>query len=299
VQPMADYLALTMKVPVSVDPVVASILTGQLQGTDQLFNGRTTQPAFRAYALGVLKPLFQHIGSAATPGENANVTILRNDLLAALNDLGDPEVVAQTRARFEKYLANPAGFSADDRGSLLRNVAVQADTAVWERLLQMARSAQSELEREELYHLLGAAENDALMQRGLALAMSGDVPTLIAPGVISAAATRHPEEALDFAIRHWDKLSKMLEVNSALQFVPRLAANSAQPATIDRLNAFAAAHVPENARLDYVLAAARVRYFARVRATRLPEVDSWLAATSGSSAARTAASPGTGTTPTR
>jgi aminopeptidase N len=70
----------------------------------------------------------------------------------------------------------------------------------------------------------------------------------------------------------------MLEVTSALQYVPRLTGNSADPATIDKLNAFAAAHVPENARQDYVLAAARVRYVAKVRATRLPEVDRWLAA---------------------
>jgi len=150
----------------------------------------------------------------------------------------------------------------------------------------MAKAAKSELEREELYHLLGRAENVALMQRGLALAISGDVPTLMAPGIVSAASARHPEEALDFAIRNWDKLSKMLEVNSAFQFLPRLAVNSTELATIDKLNAFAAAHVPENARQDYVLAAARVRYFAKVRATRLPEVDAWLASPANSSASR-------------
>jgi aminopeptidase N len=70
----------------------------------------------------------------------------------------------------------------------------------------------------------------------------------------------------------------MLEVNSAFQFLPRLATNSAERATIDKLNAFAAANVPANARQDYVLASARVRYLAKVRATRLPEVDRWLAA---------------------
>ena len=153
----------------------------------------------------------------------------------------------------------------------------EADAAVWERLLQMAKGTQSEMERQQLYGLLGAPQDDALTQRALALALSGEVPATLAPEIVSSTATRHPEVALDFAIRHWDKLSKMLEVTSALQYVPRLTANSSDPATIDKLNAFAAANVPENARQDYVLAIARVRYYAKVRATRLPEVDRWLA----------------------
>jgi aminopeptidase N len=298
VQPMSDYLDLTKQVPVSVDPVVASTLTQQLQGTDVLYNDRPNQAAFRAYARGVLKPLFERVGWDARAGESDNTTILRNDLIAALNDMGDREIIAETRARFGRYLANPAGFSADARRSLLRNVAVQADTAVWERLLQMAKAAKSEMERQQLYDLLGAPQDEALMQRALGLVFSGEVPATLAPEIVSAAATRHPDAAMDFAIRNWDKLSKMLEVTSALQFLPRLSGNSADLATVDKLNAFAAAHVPENARQDYVLATARVRYLAKVRATRLPEVDRWLAAKTNSADARTPASPGTGTTPT-
>ena len=84
---------------------------------------------------------------------------------------------------------------------------------------------------------------------------------------------------MDFAIAHWDKVSKMLEASSLLSFVPRLTLSSVNLATIDKLNAFAAAHVPENARQVYVLAIARIRYSVKVRDTRLPEVDRWLAGT--------------------
>jgi hypothetical protein len=60
--------------------------------------------------------------------------------------------------------------------------------------------------------------------------------------------------------------------------VPRLSGNSADLKTIDTLNTFAATHAPANARQEYVLASARIRYVAKVRATRLPDVDRWLAA---------------------
>ena len=149
---------------------------------------------------------------------------------------------------------------------------------MWDRLHQMAKSASSELERQELYGLLGSTESDELTKQALALVFSADVPPTIAPDILSAVANRHPEMALDFAIAHWDQLSKLLEGSSALRFLPRLAGNSMDLKTIDKLNAFAAAHVPENARQDYVLAIARIRYLAKLRTLRLPEVDRWLAA---------------------
>jgi aminopeptidase N len=222
--------------------------------------------------------LFERVGWDVHAGESDNTATLRASLVAALNDLGDPGVIAETRARFEKYLAKPADFSADARRTLLRNVAVQADAALWERLLKMAQSAPSELERQLLYQLLGAAQDPSLADRALDMVLSGAIPAAVGPEVVSSVAGRHPAAAVDFAIGHWDKLSKMLEVNSALQFIPRLATNSSDLKTVDKLNAFAAAQVPENARQDYVLAAARVRYLNRIRTTRLPEVDRWLAA---------------------
>jgi aminopeptidase N len=156
-------------------------------------------------------------------------------------------------------------------------VAAQADQARWDKLRQLAKSAQSELERKELYTLLGSAESDALTQQALALVFSDELPPTIRPDIISSVAERHPETALEFAIAHWDKLSKMLEASSMHSFVPGLKYNSTNLATVDKLNAFAAAHAPENARQVYVRAIARIRYNATVRATRLPEVDRWLA----------------------
>jgi aminopeptidase N len=276
--PMSDYLDLTKSIPATADPVVLSTLVGQFRSLDRLYRGLATQPAFRAYARRVLKPQFMRLGWDARAGETDNTAILRATLIAALGEFGDPDVIAETRKRFEQYLAKPSSFSAGARRSLLSVVAAQADQPVWDKLRQLAKAAPSELERKELYELLGSAENDDLMQQALALVFSGELPSTIGPNVLDSASERHPEAALDFAIAHWDKLSKMLEVSSALRFVPGLTVNSTNLKTVDTLNAFAAVHAPENARQDYVLAIARIRYSANVRATRLPEVDRWLAA---------------------
>jgi aminopeptidase N len=275
--PMSGYLDLTKHVPASTDPVVMSTLSQQLAGTDILYNGLATQAAYRAYARSLLKPALQRVGWDARPGESDNTVILRDSLISALNDLGDPDVIAESRARFESYLARPSSFDADARGTLLGNVAVQADQKTWDRLHTMAKSAKSELERRELYGLLGSTQSDALAQQALALVFSSDLPPTLGPDILRSVSGRHPQLALDFAVANWDRLSKQLEATSAHNYVPALTANNADLKSIDQLNRFAAAHVPEDARQDYVLSIARIRYLAQVRAARLPEIDRWLA----------------------
>ena len=276
--PMSDYLDLTRGFPATADPVVLSTLVGHFQTLDRLYNALPSQPGFRAYARRVLGPVFARVGWDPRAGESDNTAILRANLISALVDFGDPDAITETRSRFERYLANPASFSADARRSLLRNVAAQADQPVWDKLRQMARSTQSEIERQELYELLGTAASDALVQQALALVFSSELPPTTGPDILRRVSDRHPETAMDFAIAQWPKLSAMLEANSSLQFVPALASNSADLKSVDKLDAFAAAKVPANARQDYVLVNARIRYQAKVRATRLPEVDRWLAA---------------------
>jgi aminopeptidase N len=276
--PMSAWLDLARGVTPAVDPVVADTLVDQFQQLDSLYEGLPTQAAFHAHARNLLAPLFAEVGWEARPGESANTAILRGDLIAAMNDFGDPGVIAGTRERFQRYLEKPSEFSADARRNLLRNVAVQADQKVWDRLRQIAKTTKSELERQEMYELLGGAQSDVLTKQALDLVFSNELPPTTGPVVLDRISRRHPEIALDFAIANWDRLAKMLEAGSALQYVPGLTRNSADPGSIDKLNAFVAARVPETARQDYVLAIARIRYQAKVRETRLPEVDRYLAA---------------------
>jgi aminopeptidase N len=276
--PMAAWLDLAHGVTPAADPVVSDTLVDQFLQLDSLYEGLPTQSAFHAYARGLLAPLFAQSGWEARAGESANTAILRSNLIAAMNDFGDPGVIAGTRERFQRYLEKPSEFSADARRSLLRNVAVQADQKVWDRLRQIAKSTKSELERQEMYELLGGAQSDVLTRQALALVFSEELPPTMGPVVLDQISRRHPEAALDFAIANWDRLSKMLEAGSALQYIPGLARNSADPRSIERLNAFVEARVPETARQDYVLAMARIRYQAKVRETRLPEVDRYVAA---------------------
>jgi hypothetical protein len=63
--------------------------------------------------------------------------------------------------------------------------------------------------------------------------------------------------------------------------MPRLIGNASDLALIAKLDAFAKDHIPADARQDVMKSEANVRYLAKVRTDRLPEVDRWLASHGG------------------
>ena len=76
--------------PADAEPVVASALVQLLRGLDTIYDGLPTQTRFRSYAKGVLQPIFERVGWDRSPGEGANVALLRSHLIAALGDFGEP-----------------------------------------------------------------------------------------------------------------------------------------------------------------------------------------------------------------
>jgi aminopeptidase N len=93
---------------------------------------------------------------------------------------------------------------------------------------------------------------------------------------VAATAGNFPRQAFDFVLAHYEVFEKLLEPSARSRYVPLLLANSHDLADLPALAAFTDAHIPEMERGDAVKAQASVRYSAKIRAERLPEVDRWL-----------------------
>ncbi len=276
-QPMAAFLNLTRRLDVNTDPIIWERLAADLSELDRLYDGLPGQARFRAFARGLLNPALTRIGKDPQLGEGDNVALMRGSVLTVLGRLDDPDVVAEAHRGFDALLHRPASLPASMRRTVLTSVAQHADAADWEQIHELARSARSELERYELYALLGQADDPALARRALELAISGEPPATTAPAMIEAVSRRHPALALDFTAAHWDRISALLEPDTRATFVPGLVGEASDPALIERLNVFAERDIPASARGDVRKAAASIAYLSKVRQTRLPEVDRWLA----------------------
>ncbi len=97
------------------------------------------------------------------------------------------------------------------------------------------------------------------------------------PSMIHAVSARFPDMAVDYASTHWNEVTVSLEPDSRSEYVPDLAGNSHDLATLPKLHAFADAHIPANAQGNVRKADASIRFYAKIRAEHLPELDRWLA----------------------
>ena len=96
--------------------------------------------------------------------------------------------------------------------------------------------------------------------------------------MISAVADAHPELAFDFVVAHLDAVMSRIESSSQTRYVPRLLGGAGDLELIDKLNAYAQAHIAADARGAVNNTVAAIRFRAEVVEKRGPEVAAWLKA---------------------
>lgn len=272
VAPMSDFLALARNAPADADPIVVTTLADQLAALDWLYGERPNQAAYRAFARSRLAPIAQRLGWDAKSDEADNVAGARRAVLVALGQFGDPAVVAEARRRF----ADSAALTGAGRRTVLDIVAANADAAAWEAIYAQAKASKDITDRGRLFTYLGSSQDPALADRALKLALSNEVTSSEAPGIIAAVAGEFPEKAYDFAIANRAKVDELLEPTSRTSYYADLAQGSRDPAMLQKLEKLAAT-VPASARGEVKKAEGAVRYRVGVIARRVPEMDRWLA----------------------
>jgi aminopeptidase N len=273
---MAQFLSLAAKLPPNAEPLVWTNLAQALVSLDRRYAGRADRATFETYGRALLQRPLALVGWDARAGEGDNVEGLRATLLAAMGRFSDAAVMAEAKRRFNDFIAAPARASAAQRNIMLGVVAVDADGPTWDKLHALARTAATELEKQDYYRLLGSVADPQLAQRALDLSLTQEVPVTLRPLILDSVAHDHPELATNFAITHWEVIDPMLESDSKSQYVPQLASGSGDLDLITRLNAFATGHIPSSARSSLEKAVAHIRYNVQI-GTHLAEIDHWIA----------------------
>ncbi|MGK5056247.1 M1 family metallopeptidase [Janthinobacterium sp. LB2P49] len=285
-QDPAGFLELVKATPLSADPQVLGRVAGSLNGLYEQYAGDAArQQAFGRFAMARLAPMMAQTGWEARAGEASSVATLRGRLISILGDMGEPGVIAEARRRYaaseQAGEQNAAAMPAPLRRTILGVVAQHADAATWEQLYAKAQQEKTPLVKNQLYDLLASTDDTALAQRALALALTDEPGVTNSPAMISRVSRRHPELAFDFALAHLEQVNARIDASSRSRYFPRLAAGSAQPEMITKLEAYAQANLPAGARGDADSSVAGIKYRIKVRTERLPAVDAWLAQQAG------------------
>jgi aminopeptidase N len=276
-QPESDSLDLAMQVPAEAAPELWQMVAGSLGGLDDLFKGDAKrQAAIHAFAIKRLAPKFAQLGWDNRAGDSAATRQLRNSLISTLGELGDAGVLAEARRRFDAFLVDPASLSPDLRRTVLGMVARNADTATWERLHALARQEKSSMLRDQYYGLLARAKDKALAQRALDMTLTDEPGATNGAAMISAVSWEHADLAFDFAVAHREQVDKLVDSTSRARFYPGLGGSASDLSMVEKINAFAEAHIAPTSRRDAERVVNGIQTRVKLRQQRLPQVDAWL-----------------------
>ncbi len=280
VEPLADTLAFTRAVPADADPQVVSKAIDTISALISPYSDGVPVRKAGLMKLATAKflPVLTTLGWTPVAGEPVPTANLRNALITFLGKNGEPSVVAEANRRFAASVADPAAIPASVRRSILYVVATNADAATWDKLHANALAEPSSLGKADAYALLGAARDPALADRALALALSDEPPTTTGPVLIRTVAADHPDRAFGFAIANQKAVTARLDSGASTRFIPRLAADSHERATMVKLQAWGKANVPPDAMRAVDASVAQIGYRIEVRDRRMGQVDAWLKA---------------------
>ena len=276
-QPATDFLDLAKATPADADPQVFSKIAGVYSSIDGLYEGMPAErAAFRKLAIAKLRPLLAKVGWTAKAGEPDRIAILRGELIGTLGGLGDAEVVAEATRRFNADKTDPSAIPGTLRRTILGVVARHADAATWDNIHAQAVAEKTPLIRAQLFSLLASAEDETLARKALELALTPEPGETMSSTMISRVAGGHPDMTFDWAVANKDKVNAKVDSTSRTRFIPGLGAGSSNPATAEKIKAWAAANLAEGSRKEADKAAASVLNRAKIREQRLPAITAWV-----------------------
>ncbi|MGE4323617.1 MAG: M1 family metallopeptidase [Sphingobium sp.] len=267
-QPMGLALDLIDAVPATASPAVLAEVPGYLNGVyDMLEGDAAAQGRALAYASAKLSPVLGAIGYDAKPGEGAQVPLLRSSLITALGDMGDKAVVAEANRRFAALGSDPAALDGPLKNVWLGIIAANADQATWDRLRAMANAATTDLEKSQLFALLGAARDKGLAGKALDLAMTDEPGKTTSAAIISRVGVDNSMLAVDYVLAHRAQYEALIDVSARSQGLARLGGGSADPAMAAKLDAYATEYLTPESRkvVDRAIAGINTRIETRTR----------------------------------
>ena len=244
--PVSLYFGLVEKLPASTNLAEGEQIIDVLDYISRLLIGSPQREEFRHYAQSLLRPTFQTLGWQPKASEPSSAGTLRASLIRMLGDLDDPEIIAGCRARFEKYLADPASLAPDLRAAVLAVVGRYADEETWKKLHELGLRTTSTEEKQNYYNALAEASDPKLIKKTLPIALTDELPTSRAIFLVARVArdSGHPEIAWEFAAANMKALLAKTDSAGTNRYAPSLFTFFTDDSRVVELKTYAKINLP-------------------------------------------------------
>lgn len=277
---LTRFAALVEKTTPAAEPIALAAVVSDLSRLERYFEGGPDEAGYAEFARARLAPMLAALGWAPKAGEADNVTNLRNQIIGALVSFDDATAIAEVRKRYAAYQKTPASLHPAMVRSIVSTVARKADRKTFDEMLAKARNAKNPIEQRLYYFALTGVEDETLAQSAIAEFLDEKTPAQFRARLFAGLAGNHPRMIWDYYRKNFEAIDANLDALERIEYGPRIASASLEEEAADELGAFAAEHLPESAKSAVDGAVSRIRFAARIKRDRVPELAAWLRARS-------------------
>ncbi|RKF22525.1 M1 family peptidase [Altericroceibacterium spongiae] len=274
-QPLGSAINLLSAVPGDANPVVAENAVETWGELSKLLEDQPEQADLNTLIEQNWLPRLEQLGFDASDDDTLIDANLRAALIVTLGNIGNEQVVNQVRTRFARLKNDPKALDGPLKTTLLSVAARNATADDWDLLAELAAGSNSAVERQTYYSLLGAAQDRALAQKALDLALT-DIPgKTVSASIIRSVGRNYPEMAFDFVMAHQARVDELVDNSARSRFITRLVDTAKNPAVLEKLEAYAdTLDADERKPVDQTIASLKQRLESRPRMQS--ELKAWL-----------------------
>jgi aminopeptidase N len=279
-EPMPTYLRLAASMGADLDTRAWSQIAAALGSIEYDLRGTPSHDAFAAYARSLLEPAFAALGWSERAGDTPDVQALRQSLIGALGNLGDPGVIAEARKRFAAFVGDHAAIAPDAQAAILTIVAQNADPATFEQLHAIAGAAKDETELRRYYSALMEVRDPTLARRAADIALSAEIPPqadAVRLILVIELAKDHQELSWSVFKENSERLMKPFVFGGPLLVAQYLPAVYWSGIPAEQIETWIRAHVPEEMSSSIDRGMETVRFRVAAKALLIRESDAFVA----------------------
>ena len=277
-EPVGDYLAFAHGLATDRSRAVLEDVLGNLNYIGRYLVTDTDRNSYRMWLREYLTPILKDVGNEAKPGESDEQKTLRSLVFRALGyDARDPEVLADARKITDRALANPSSVDRELAMAAFGLSALESDEAFYDRLMAALKNPMSPEEYYITLFTLARFDDPKLLQRTLDYAVSPDVRSQDALGLVARVMGNPSGEKLawDFVRQHWSAIEKSGGPFASAEIIN--ATNSFCDAGLrDEVVAFYSDHKIEAAERTYRQSIERINNCVDLKSQQETQLASWL-----------------------
>jgi len=277
-EPVGDYLAFAQGLQPDRNRAVLDPVMGHMNYIGQYLVNDSDRDAYRAWVRQYFAPALKDVGWEPKPGESDEQRALRGRLFGELGyDARDPEVLAAARKLADQAIADPSSVDHELAGGALGLAALNGGVDFYDKVMGALKNTKSQEEYYGYLYTLPQFTDQKLLERTLEFAISGDVRSQDALGVVTSVLANPDGQqvAWDFIRQHWPDMEKAGGPFASAQVVGTTSVFC--DATLrDQVTEFFSAHKVEAAERTYKQSIERINNCVDLKTQQQPQLASWL-----------------------